>query len=42
VPYLLKDSLDYPGMPTVAGSRSRRGVLAHAASRSPDGSTGMD
>jgi amidase len=31
VPYLLKDSLDYPGMPTVAGSRSRRGVLAHAA-----------
>lgn len=31
VPYLLKDSLDYPGMPTLAGSRSRRGVLAHAA-----------
>lgn len=31
VPYLLKDSLDYPGMPSLAGSRSRRGVLAHAA-----------
>lgn len=31
VPYLLKDSLDYPGMPTLAGSRSRRGVLAQAA-----------
>lgn len=31
VPYLLKDSLEYPGMPTLAGSRSRRGVLAHAA-----------
>lgn len=29
VPYLLKDSLDYPGMPSLAGSRSRRGVLAH-------------
>jgi len=31
VPYLLKDSLEYPGMPTLAGSRSRRGVLADAA-----------
>lgn len=31
VPYLLKDSLEYPGMPTLAGSRSRRGVLAESA-----------
>jgi len=31
VPYLLKDSLEYPGMPTIAGSRSRRGVLADSA-----------
>jgi amidase len=28
VPYLLKDSLDYPGMPTLGGSRSRSGALA--------------
>jgi amidase len=31
VPYLLKDSLDYPGMPTLAGSRSRTGALARSA-----------
>lgn len=31
VPYLLKDSLEYPGMPTLAGSRSRRGALATTA-----------
>jgi len=31
VPYLPKDSLEYPGMPTLAGSRSRRGILAHHA-----------
>lgn len=31
VPYLLKDSMEYPGMPTLAGSRSRRGVLADSA-----------
>lgn len=28
VPYLVKDSLDYPGMPTHAGSRSRDDALA--------------
>ncbi|MCD9030458.1 hypothetical protein LDO32_01750 [Luteimonas sp. Y-2-2-4F] len=28
VPWLPKDSLDYPGMPTLAGSRSRSGTLA--------------
>ena len=28
VPYLVKDSLDYPGMPTHAGSRSRGDALA--------------
>lgn len=31
VPYLLKDSLEFPGMPTLAGSRSRTGVLATQA-----------
>lgn len=31
VPYLVKDSLDYPGMPTHAGSRSRGDVLANKA-----------
>jgi amidase len=31
VPYLLKDSLEYPGMPTLAGSRSRSGALASKA-----------
>ena len=28
VPWLPKDSLDYPGMPTLSCSRSRSGVLA--------------
>ena len=31
VPYLVKDSLDYPGMPTHAGSRSRGDALANKA-----------
>lgn len=31
VPYLVKDSLDYPGMPTHAGSRSRGDALAKKA-----------
>ena len=31
VPWLPKDSLDYPGMPTLAGSRSRSGVLVEQA-----------
>ncbi len=30
VPWLPKDSLDYPGMPTLSCSRSRSGVLVHA------------
>lgn len=30
VPWLPKDSLDYPGMPTLSCSRSRSGVLAQA------------
>jgi amidase len=31
VPYLVKDSLDYPGMPSFAGSRSRTGALRTTA-----------
>ncbi|MFC3654730.1 hypothetical protein FZ025_11245 [Xanthomonas hyacinthi] len=31
VPWLPKDSLDYPGMPTRSGSRSRSGVLVERA-----------
>lgn len=30
VPWLVKDSLDYPGMPSLAGSRSRSGVPARS------------